>query len=79
MLIQRMVLYVVACHSLRWLLSFAEDFYTLFLTPGVFRNILVMIVFMRALGVPIKRVRCRGGFGVSRVGYYLCLEQDRSE
>ena len=74
-LLQRLVLYVVSGRSLRWVMRFADDFLSLLRAPGVFRNIIAMLLLLRALGVPIKWAKCRGGFGVPWVGYFLCLER----
>ena len=73
-LLQRVVLYITGPAGLKWALRYADDF--IFLTGGaqVWRPQLYAVLLLRALGVPLKWSKFRGGLRTDWIGFHFDLE-----
>ena len=73
-LILRVLLYIGDGHGLRWLFRFADDFLALVRSSAVWRPLMLIVLLMRALRIPLKWSKCRGGTQLDWIGFYLDLE-----
>jgi hypothetical protein len=73
-LLLRLVLSVVGHRGLRWLLRFADDYLMLVRSGAVARPLVMAILLVRALSVPLKWSKFRGGRQTGWVGCWIDLE-----
>ena len=60
--------------GLRWVLRFADDFLMLVRNGAVFHPLLMAILLVRALSIPLKWSKFRGGVRAEWVGYFMDFE-----
>ena len=73
-LIQRLALSVVGHPGLRWLLRLADDYLAVVRAEcGITLPLLALIVFVRALGVPLKWSKFRGDTTANWIGHHIGL------
>jgi hypothetical protein len=72
-LLVRLLLYVVSEAGLKWALRFAGDYFLLGDVRAITRPLAMVVLLVRALGIPLKWCKFRGGLRVERVGYFVDL------
>lgn len=73
-LLHRLVLYIVGPAGLLWALRFADDYIWITGGTALWRPLILAILFLRALDVPLKWTKFRGGRRTEWIGYFFDLE-----